>query len=335
MNKMNIAFIFSYPHIVASDGVYSQAMTWKKGLEDLNHVVTLVNMWNNYDWKSFDVILFFGFNEYMRDIIKWIYPINPNIAVAPILDPNYSLLALQCYARWGCSKLRLTNPYHSLRSIKDKIKVFLVRSNFEKRFLSKGFGISGEKCKIVPLSYSIPVIGEINHNREPFCLHISLLCDARKNVKRLIDASVKYQFRLVLCGLLRSKEEEQTLADWMRGKPNVSYLGYVTKERMIELYSKAKIFALPSTYEGVGIVALDAATMGCDIVITKLGGPKEYYSGKALEVNPYDTDEIGTAVKSFIDGKSFQPQLSKMIKETKSPKVLSCLLEETLSFVLK
>lgn len=268
MNKMNIAFIFSYPHIVPSDGVYSQAMTWKKGLEDLNHVVTLVNMWNNYDWKSFDVILFFGFNEYMRDIIKWIYPINPNIAVAPILDPNYSLLALQCYARWGCSKLRLTNPYHSLRSIKDKIKVFLVRSNFEKRFLSKGFGISGEKCKIVPLSYSIPVIGEINHNREPFCLHISLLCDARKNVKRLIDASVKYQFRLVLCGLLRSKEEEQTLADWMRGKPNVSYLGYVTKERMIELYSKAKIFALPSTYEGVGIVALDAATMGCDIVIT-------------------------------------------------------------------
>ena len=139
----------------------------------------------------------------------------------------------------------------------------------------------------------------------------------------------------MLCGLLRSKEEEQTLADWMRGKPNVSYLGYVTKERMIELYSKAKIFALPSTYEGVGIVALDAATMGCDIVITKLGGPKEYYSGKALEVNPYDTDEIGTAVKSFIDGKSFQPQLSKMIKETKSPKVLSCLLEETLSFVLK
>ena len=88
MNKMNIAFIFSYPHIVPSDGVYSQAMTWKKGLEDLNHVVTLVNMWNNYDWKSFDVILFFGFNEYMRDIIKWIYPINPNIAVAPILDPN-------------------------------------------------------------------------------------------------------------------------------------------------------------------------------------------------------------------------------------------------------
>lgn len=109
----------------------------EKGLEDLNHVVTLVNMWNNYDWKSFDVILFFGFNEYMRDIIKWIYPINPNIAVAPILDPNYSLLALQCYARWGCSKLRLTNPYHSLRSIKDKIKVFLVRSNFENVFYRK------------------------------------------------------------------------------------------------------------------------------------------------------------------------------------------------------
>ena len=82
-------------------------------------------------------------------------------------------------------------------------------------------------------------------------------------------------------------------------------------------------------------MALDAAAMGCDIVITKLGGPKEYYSGKAIEVNPYDTDEIGTAVKAFLDWQTFQPQLSKMIKETKSQKTLSCLLEETLSFGLK
>lgn len=327
---MKIAFIFSYPHIVPSDGVYSQAMTWKRGLESLKNEVVLINMWENYNWKSFDAIVFFGFNEYMRDIINWIYPINPKIAVAPILDPNYSLWMLKCYARWGCSKLRLTNAYHSLHTVRDKVKIFLVRSDFEKHFLSKGFNISPYKCKKTPLSYSIPPNETNNEKREPFCLHISLLCDNRKNVKRLIEASTKYNFKLILCGLLRNDTERKLLDSWMQGNPNISYLGYVTKENMIELYSKARVFALPSIYEGVGIVALDAAVSGCDIVITELGGPKEYYSGKAIEVDPYNIDEMGRGIKSFLDGKTHQPQLAIDIKKKYDPYALSVLLNKTL-----
>ena len=152
---MEIAFILSYPRIVPTDGVVSQANTWKKGLEKLGHAVTLINMWEENNWKQFDIILFFGFNEYMQDIIKWLYPINPHIVVAPILDPNYSLIALKCYSRWGCNKLRLNNSYHALRSCKEKVKLFLVRSRYEKLYLSQGFGISASKCRIIPLSYNV------------------------------------------------------------------------------------------------------------------------------------------------------------------------------------
>ena len=149
---MEIAFILSYPRIVPTDGVVSQANTWKKGLEKLGHTVTLINMWEENNWKQFDIILFFGFNEYMQDIIKWLYPINPHIVVAPILDPNYSLIALKCYSRWGCNKLRLNNSYHALRSCKEKVKLFLVRSRYEKLYLSSSVGKtkhSGELFELI------------------------------------------------------------------------------------------------------------------------------------------------------------------------------------------
>lgn len=45
--------------------------------------------------------------------------------------------------------------------------------------------------------------------------------------------------------------------------------------------------------EGVGIVAVDAAIYGCEIVITNIGGPKEYYDNMAYTVNPYNIDDIG------------------------------------------
>ena len=80
------------------------------------------------------------------------------------------------------------------------------------------------------------------------------------------------------------------------------------------LYNKAKVFALPSLNEGVGLVALEAAVCGCNIVITNLGGPKEYYPDElAYKVNPYDIDDIGKSIiKALIDNHS-QPQLRNHI----------------------
>ncbi|RHO62155.1 glycosyltransferase [Tannerella sp. AM09-19] len=326
---MEIAFILSYPRIVPTDGIVRQAYSWKKGLESRGHTVTLINMWEYNDWTKFNTILLFGFSEYMRDVVLSLSAINPNIVLAPILDPNYCLTILKCYTLWGSKKLRLTNHYHSLRQVKHLFKKFLVRSEFERTFLYKGFGIEKDKCKIVPLSYNVAPNAK-KWEKEPFCLHISLLCDKRKNVKRLIDASVKYGFKLVLCGVLRSINEQNLLNSWIRDKKNICYMGYVSYEKMMELYTRARVFALPSTYEGVGIVALDAATMGCDIVITELGGPKEYYRGLAKVVNPYDVDAIGKAVLTFLNGETFQPQLSQYIKTTYSIERMSLLLEKEL-----
>ena len=156
---------------------------------------------------------------------------------------------------------------------------------------------------------------------------------AGNSVTRKKDAKESL-LRLVLGGILRNEQEKKLLDSWIRDKPNVTYMGYISYDTMLDLYKRAKVFALPSIYEGVGVVALDAAAMGCDIVITRLGGPKEYYNNMAVEVNPYSIDEIGLAVSQLMQGQTFQPDLRKYILENYSLKNISEQLEMAFSIVL-
>ena len=77
------------------------------------------------------------------------------------------------------------------------------------------------------------------------------------------------------------------------------------------------------------MVAVEAASYGCDIVVTEIGGPKEYYGSRAFVVNPYDVDEIGKAVVAALAEKEYQPQLMKKINEKYSlPRCVAQLAEE-------
>ena len=290
---MKIAFILSGPVIVPSNGVVSQALTWKKGLEQLGHEVNLIDMWQKNDWSSFDIIHFYGFSIYMRDLIIGLSKINPHIVVSPILDPAYSIARLKLYAHWGSLKLNLTNQYQGLFYIKDRIKLFLARSEFEKEYLVKGVGVKTSHCVIVPLAYDMPM-SEYTFDKEPFCLHISLLADDRKNVKRLIQAAIKYRFKLILGGKLRNEQEHKLLNSWIGDNTNIEYHGFLSKEKMLSLYTRAKVFALPSTNEGVGIVALGSGSNGVRYCQRLVSVALKSITMEWLKiVDPYSIDEIG------------------------------------------
>ena len=61
-------------------------------------------------------------------------------------------------------------------------------------------------------------------------------------------------------------------------------------------------------------MALEAAIHGCNIVITKLGGPKEYYeNGTVQVVNPYNIDEIGKGILKALEDNYSQPRLREQL----------------------
>lgn len=315
---MNIAFVKSTPHISRASGVKQQALSWKHGLEEKGIHVTLINCWDDIDWNIFDIILFFEYGGYLRDFVELADKLKGKIALAPIIDADVSIPKFKIAAKYlGADKLRLHSKFHNLYLIRNKINMFYARSQYEKSFISKGLGVEESKITIVPLSYRIPVskIGE-SFAKEPFCFHVSRPADKGKNVPRLIAAAKKYKFDLVIAGGVNDENQKKWLMDMIAGYPNIKYLGYVTDEVLYNYYRKAKVFALPSIYEGVGLAALEAAVLGCEIVITNVGGPKEYFNNMAELVNPYDIDSIGTAIIKLLSGNVVhQPSLATYISE--------------------
>lgn len=327
---MNFAFIVSFANFQYSGGITVQGRMWKESLEALGHHVSLINCWDKYDWNSFDYVVFFGTGKLMYDYVHAIKRFShPKMVSAPIIDWNKSMFEYKLRCKYGGSiRMRWHMPHHDFYSIRNFFSFFLVRSQHEKNFLKQGLGIPESKIHILPLSFRIKNIPLAPFHKENFVFHASRLADPGKNVERLVKSAIKYEYQLVLAGTLNG-DEKKWLDDLISGHSNIKYVGWISDEQLYDYYSRAKVLALPSLIEGVGMVALEAAVYGCEIVLTNLGAPKEYWGGQAYLVDPYDIDSIGSAVVKALSGEeNRQPKLRDFVVSNYNEKTCTLKLQE-------
>lgn len=330
---MKIAYLL-YPGAVVSNksnGIRSQAITWADELKARGHRVDLMSEWVNLDdWETYDIIHLFGpdQNKWMQNISSSIASMNTNVVYSPIIDPEKDKSPLREWLRNLRRKILAARGVYSRQY--GYCKLVLARSNCERDYLIERFGLLDKKVKVVPLSFSTIYknLENVVNEKKPFVFHLSSLAQSRKNVGRLIDAAKKYGFKLVLAGSTGSDKDRETLCKKIDNADNIELLGFINEEQKLKLYKEAKVFALPSLCEGVGIVALDAALFGCEVVITDIPGPKEYYNGQCFEVNPYDVDSIGRGVMDALNNKRYQPELGNMINSVYSPEAIAIQLEQ-------
>ncbi|WP_242385865.1 glycosyltransferase family 4 protein [Phocaeicola sartorii] len=312
---MKIAYLINVGLSVSPyNGIRIQAETWADELERQGHEVVRINPWKTIVWEEFDVVHCIGADRATDVLLMSLSKRCKNIMFSPVIDSIEPIGMYRFATLWGSKRFRLYSVNYAIRLSKPYISKWFVRSQYEFEYVNKAYNVPAESISIIPLSFRTPIC-EKYPEKEPFCLHVSMLTDGRKNVLRLLEAAVKYQFKLVLAGSVRSNEEFAPLKCIIEANDNITYLGSVSDERLIALYKRAKVFALPSINEGVGMVAVEAASYGCDIVVTEIGGPKEYYSDMAYVVNPYNVDEIGKAVMNAMSESRFQPRLQKYIQD--------------------
>jgi glycosyltransferase involved in cell wall biosynthesis len=114
---------------------------------------------------------------------------------------------------------------------------------------------------------------------------VRILCSGRlierKGQHHLLDALARLchdggrEVHLVLAGTgdmegaLREQCRRLGLTD------RVKFLGYVTRERMPEVYANADLFVLPSQSEGMSMALLEAMAAGLPVIVTETGGSEE------------------------------------------------------------
>ena len=125
--------------------------------------------------------------------------------------------------------------------------------------------------------------------KEPYVLFVGSLIK-RKGLDYLFQAARKLDdIKFLIVGEGGERERLEKIAP-----DNTEFLGHVSEERLIELYSKALIFCLPSIGEGFGLVLLEAMASGCAIVSTI---PLEY---EGVRIRPKDGNGIKNAIEYLI-----------------------------------
>lgn len=107
------------------------------------------------------------------------------------------------------------------------------------------------------------------------------------------------------------KSDLQHYAELKKISDRVKFIGFVSQEEMVLFFHLAKAFVSLSLYEGFGLPALEAMTVGCPAVLSNLGAHPEIAQGAALFVYPYGSHRIAQALNQVITNASAREMLVK------------------------
>lgn len=122
-----------------------------------------------------------------------------------------------------------------------------------------------------------------------------------KNFSVAVDALVDHHdLKLVVIGGGAFGTQEKEL---LQNKiPNrYSHAGYISEERLNQLYSNAYALIYPSLYEGFGIPVIEAMKSGCPVIAANSSSVKEIATGAALLLDDISSSEISLSLSQLRD----------------------------------
>ena len=120
-----------------------------------------------------------------------------------------------------------------------------------------------------------------------------VLCVARiegiKNQYNLIRALNNTPYKLLLIGDAAPNQKKYYRQCKKIAAANISFINYLPQEQLVHYYAAAKVHVLPSWFEVCGLSSLEAAAMGCRVVITDNGYARSYFKECSFLLRPFTT----------------------------------------------
>jgi len=148
----------------------------------------------------------------------------------------------------------------------------------------------------------------------PYVLYVGTL-QPRKNLTGLLDAfaSLLHQGRDLYLAIAGKKgwlyEPLFARVRELGLEGRVHFTGYVPQEELPALLSGARLFVLPSLYEGFGLPILEAMACGTPVVCSAVASLPEVAGDAAILVSPHDTTQLVQALARVLDDDALRQQL--------------------------
>ncbi len=282
--------------------------------------VKLFDTWRD-DIKDYDIIHIFnptGFQFDSLRLARYAKTLGVKVVTTPIFFDSdtlvkenkgarlaffWKLFNLLKFFRFTRNYLQYVDPLRSFEELLRASDLVLPNTVEELKLLSnRFFKIPSDKYMIVPNGADLQFkdgnekLFEMQYNVRDFILYVGQL-DARKNVIRLIRAFVSSGLKthlVIIGGALFQPYAESCKEE---ANENVLFIPHMPhSDLLMSAYKAAKVVALPSYYETPGLAALEGGLAGANVVITEIGGTREYFGDFAWYVNPRSVGDIQKAL---------------------------------------
>jgi glycosyltransferase involved in cell wall biosynthesis len=269
------------------------------------HKVTTIGFNKGNLWEQLDLPLF---------LRKKGNPLLINfVGIAPVFYKNKIMflydLAFKHHPEWFSFKFHKTYNLFIPLSLKNSVLI-ITDSNYVKSDINKVYGILNEKIEVIYAAASSLFLKK-SIQKEKIVLTVSSI-DPRKNLDKVVQAfsQLNADYKLFIVGSKNKTFSNVGLPEADR-KNNIIFTGYLSDEKLLELYNKAEIFIYASLFEGFGIPPLEAQSCGCPCIVSNVTSLPEVYGDSVEYCDPNSLKSIINAMENLINDVEKRDNLTK------------------------
>ena len=351
---MRIAFITRSTIYSVPGGDTVQIEQTAKGLRSLGESVNIIKAGEKFSEKDYDLFHYFNITR-PADFLTYVSSLKKPYFISPLLvdyseyDKFYRkglsgwLLRrfspdgnefMKTIGRWILGKDRLASKRYlwkgqkkSMQLLLEKATAVLPNSLSEQNALEKKFNLN-KPFAVIPngidpelFKYDAATTKDLR----------SIICAARiegiKNQENLIKAVNGTDLSLQIAGAAAPNQKKYFSHCQLIAGTNVHFVGRLSQSELIDLYKRSKVHVLPSWFETCGLSTLEAAAMGCNIVITDKGYTRDYFGDDAYYCDPADPSSILQAIRKA----SANPVNEVLVKKIREQFTWKIAAEKTLA----
>ncbi len=185
--------------------------------------------------------------------------------------------------------------------------VVLPNSRAEADQLRRLFGVDPARIAVVPNGVDQRfAVGDPTLFAERFGMRDFVLVpgriEPRKNQLTVIEALWGAGVDTVVLGAPHADHADYYNACRRGADASVTFVGHIEHDSplLASAYAAARVVVLASWFETPGLAALEGALAGAEVVVTELGGAREYFGDLVRYVRPDDPGAIRAAVRGAV-----------------------------------
>lgn len=165
-----------------------------------------------------------------------------------------------------------------------KLDLIFALHKQQKEDIMKTFGICESKVIIIGSGYNDNIFYNKNNKTENNKINISFagkICKSKGLIPFIKAISkLKYPKNLIEVNFAGTGSDVQSYREIVelasKSPFKMNFLGKLNQRDLADLFNKSQIFILPSFYEGLPVVVLEALACGTDVITTDIPGVKEW-----------------------------------------------------------